>query len=192
MTMPDPDAESGRIDWWALLRNVLPHVDLFCPSLDELRFMTRASAKRVSQMYCYGLGQEMLAHGAGCVMLKLGSNGAMLIAGDADRLAKFGRLEVDPSTWADARLHQPAFRVDVAGATGAGDSTIAGLIAGIGEGGKPDQALRTAVAVGSLSVRAHDATSAIPPLPQVRAWLADAQPIAPNDDFLTFDQAHGS
>jgi len=46
MAHPDPDGPSGRVDWAAYLRNVLPHVDFFLPSLDEIAFMLRGERAR--------------------------------------------------------------------------------------------------------------------------------------------------
>ena len=39
MAYPDPDTEAGRMDWRAWLSGVLPLVDIFLPSLDEIFFM---------------------------------------------------------------------------------------------------------------------------------------------------------
>src|ERR1019366_6559303 len=36
---PDPDSDAGRVDWPAVLGQVLPFVDVFAPSIDELLFM---------------------------------------------------------------------------------------------------------------------------------------------------------
>ena len=35
MGMPDMDSPAGRVDWHAWFERVLPHVDVFLPSLDE-------------------------------------------------------------------------------------------------------------------------------------------------------------
>ena len=37
----DPDSDAGREDWEMILTNVLPLVDFFVPSIDELRYMLR-------------------------------------------------------------------------------------------------------------------------------------------------------
>ncbi len=39
MARPDPDGDSGKVNWRRYLENVLPHVDFFLPSIDELVFM---------------------------------------------------------------------------------------------------------------------------------------------------------
>jgi len=153
----------------------LPHVDLFCPSLDELRFMTSRAGDATALEDIHSLGRAMIDMGAAVVLLKLGGDGAALLTtDDPERLERLGGLRADPKAWKSVAIHQPVYDVDVVGATGAGDSTIAGFIAGLCEGQGPVDALNTAVAVGSLSVRAHDATSAIPPMTDVRTWLADA------------------
>jgi sugar/nucleoside kinase (ribokinase family) len=40
MAMPDPGAESGRSDWRVFLERVLPHIDFFMPSLEEILGLT--------------------------------------------------------------------------------------------------------------------------------------------------------
>ena len=40
MSLPDPASPSGQIDWAQFLARVLPRVDLFVPSVEELLFMT--------------------------------------------------------------------------------------------------------------------------------------------------------
>ena len=41
MSMPDPKSEAGKIKWKKFLSNVLPHTDIFLPSLDEILYMMR-------------------------------------------------------------------------------------------------------------------------------------------------------
>ena len=44
MSLPDPKSEAGQVDWPAWLQRVLPHVDIFLPSLDETQLMMRTKA----------------------------------------------------------------------------------------------------------------------------------------------------
>jgi sugar/nucleoside kinase (ribokinase family) len=39
MAYPDPESAAGRADWRAILHNVLPYVDIFVPSLEEILYM---------------------------------------------------------------------------------------------------------------------------------------------------------
>ncbi len=41
MSYPDANSDAGRMSWEPFFRNVLPHVDVFLPSLDEIAFMLR-------------------------------------------------------------------------------------------------------------------------------------------------------
>ncbi len=41
MTLPDPSSPGGQVDWAAILGRVLPYVDIFLPSIEELLFMLR-------------------------------------------------------------------------------------------------------------------------------------------------------
>ena len=36
MTLPDPESESGKVDWKRILTRVLPYVDIFTPSIEEI------------------------------------------------------------------------------------------------------------------------------------------------------------
>ena len=56
----------------------------------------------------------------------------------------------------------PCFQTEVAGTTGAGDATIAGLLTALLAGMAPEAAIRSAVAVGAYSVEQVDATSSVP------------------------------
>lgn len=39
MAKPDPTSEAGRKDWNRILERVLPYVDIFLPSLEEILYM---------------------------------------------------------------------------------------------------------------------------------------------------------
>jgi hypothetical protein len=56
----------------------------------------------------------------------------------------------------------PCFQTAVAGTTGAGDATIAGLLTALLAGLAPEATIRSAVAVGAYSVEQVDATSGVP------------------------------
>ena len=137
MAQPDPDAEAGRVDWLRLLQNVLPHVDIFTPSLDETLYMIdrpRFAAQQASPQrqidgeLLHVVSDQLLAMGAAIVALKLGDQGLYLrTTGDAGRLAALDRLALDPLVWCGRELLAPCFRAAVAGTTGSGDCTIAGM-----------------------------------------------------------------
>ncbi len=188
MVKPDPASEAGRADWPTLLAKVLPSVDIFLPSLDEILFMLdRPKFERMSQQavrlrsrqagdgdimpFVDGellgeISQRLIDLGAAVVVLKLGSSGLYVrITTDRSRLTAAGAAAPsDTDAWAGREMLAPCFKVDVVGATGSGDCAIAGFLAGLLHGQSPEEATITAVAVGACNVERPDATSG------VRTW----------------------
>jgi sugar/nucleoside kinase (ribokinase family) len=39
MALPDPASEAGKAPWYAILERILPHVDIFLPSIEEALYM---------------------------------------------------------------------------------------------------------------------------------------------------------
>ncbi len=188
MARPDPDSEAGQIDWSAFLRQVLPQVDLFLPSIDELLFMLdrplfeqlRRSfgdggiVKGVTGALLTRLAGQCLDWGAAVVGLKLGDQGLYLrTTSDSQRLADMGRGFPDECrAWSGRELLAPCFQASVVGTTGSGDATIAGLLTDILHDAGPEAAMISAVAVGACSVEALDASSAVPSWDKVQQRIA--------------------
>jgi sugar/nucleoside kinase (ribokinase family) len=184
MSLPDPASPSGRADWPAFLDRVLPQVDIFVPSIEELLFMldrdgfekkaAHGGGEAIIRGITFGeldsLAGRILAHGVSVVLIKLGDRGAYLRTSSSP-FSKGGPAAAAP--WAGRELYAPCFRVpSVAGTTGAGDSTIAGFLASLVRGLDPVAALRMAVAVGGCCVEAPDAISGIRPWTETTARVA--------------------
>jgi len=179
----DPRGDAGRVDWERFLGRVLPVVDVFAPSLDELGFMLGGDASgTVGLDRLRALAGRALAMGPAIVALKLGDQG--LYARTSASAAAFerlcGALALDPVAWLDREVLSPCFRAArVAGTTGSGDATIAGLLAGLLRGEDPVTVATGATAVGACSVEAPDATSGIPRWPDVAARVSAGWPRLP-------------
>jgi sugar/nucleoside kinase (ribokinase family) len=147
----DASSEAGRVDWRAWLARVLPSVDLFAPSYDEMSGIFGAAAQPTAGSV-RSMAEAMLAMGARAVALKLGEAGLY---------------------YRDARVEHyvPCFECDFVGATGAGDSTIAGLIAGLASGASLQRSLTLAAAAGAASCERPDATSGIPSVDALRSRM---------------------
>lgn len=122
---------------------LLPHVDLFMPSLAEVRALA-ATDDPVEG------ARRFMARGAGGCLIKMGGDGALLVL-------------------PDQQIHAPAYRIDPVDTTSCGDSLCAGYIAGRARGLGPAGALRFGVAtaaqvalgVGTLgTLDSHDGTLA--------------------------------
>jgi len=176
MAFPDPSSEAGQADWRSILKSVLPHVDIFIPSVEEILFMMR---RQTYEEMCATIGgpnilplitpellsdiaQELMEMGARIVGLKLGYRGLYLRTGNPLLIKLIGRAcPSNPDTWASRELWAPCFKIAVAGTTGSGDATIAGFLAALLRGLSIEESLRLAVAVGACSVEAVDALSGI-------------------------------
>jgi len=174
---PDPHSEAGRVDWAGLLARALPAVDVFAPSFDELCYMMLGPNARVrlDLGQLRALADRVLAMGPVIVALKLGDQGLYVrTSGEHARLERLcDTLALDPVIWRDREVLAPCFRAArIAGTTGSGDCTIAGLLAALLRGEDPVRLATSATAVGACSVEAPDATGGVPRWPDVAARLA--------------------
>ena len=179
MALPDPTSPAGRAHWPAIVRNTLPYVDIFLPSIEEILYMIRretyddlcrqASGPHIlpliTPQLLLDLSQQLIDLGAKVAGIKIGDRGIFLRTAGRSALDDLGRARPsDVSAWANRAIWSPCFCVDVVGTTGAGDSTIAGFLSALLRDQSPEDALNTAVAVGACNVEAADALSG------VRTW----------------------
>src|SRR5207249_2102210 len=113
MSLPDPQSEAGQVDWPAWLRRVLPHVDVYLPSLEETEFM-------LGPKPAGDLARQLHDWGAGIVGLKMGERGLFCLCEGRE-------------------LYESCFEVNVVGTTGSGDATIAGFLTGLLRGLPPEE-----------------------------------------------------
>jgi sugar/nucleoside kinase (ribokinase family) len=178
MAVPDPAAPAGRADWATILRAVLPHVDIFLPSIEEILYMLRRSTfdqlaragggarflAGVTAQLLSDVGQQLLDMGTRIIGLKLGECGFYVRTAGQSALQRLGRAgPADLAAWADQELWAPCFKVNVVGTAGSGDSTIAGFLTALLRGLGPAEALTAAVAVGACNVEAADTLSGVRP-----------------------------
>lgn len=166
MAKPDPQSEAGRADWRRILKRILPFVDVFLPSLEEILFMMdrdRVVEQGIDGSTLSDVANQLLEWGAAIVGIKLGDQGLYLrTTTELSRLSGMGvGVTADSDSWVDRELLAPCFCVDVMGTTGAGDCTVAGFLTGLLHGQNPEDALTGAVAVGACNVEAADATSGV-------------------------------
>jgi sugar/nucleoside kinase (ribokinase family) len=179
---PDPHSEAGHVEWAALLARALPAVDVFAPSLDELSRMLGPPDGALDLGRLRALADRVMAMGPAVIALKLADQGLYVrTSGDGAALERLCRtLELDRAAWWGREVLAPCFRATrVAGTTGAGDCTIAGLLAALLRGEDPVGVATSATAVGACSVEAPDATGGVPPWPDVAARLAAGWPRLP-------------
>jgi sugar/nucleoside kinase (ribokinase family) len=172
MSLPDADAPSGRADWRRILERVLPHVDVFLPSIEELLFMLERQTFEQLRGAIWAtlpsgiferLASPALKMGAKVVGIKAGSRGLFLkTASDVSSLGL-------GAEWNERELWAPCFCVEVVGTTGAGDATIGGFLMGLLQGMGPEDALNAGVASGACCCEQPDAVSGIKSWEETRA-----------------------
>jgi len=173
MAMPDPESPAGRVDWFKFFKNVLPMVDIFMPSIDELLYMLRPEKynkiyekrERFDMVLLNQLAKQLIDYGTKVVAIKLGDQGLYLRTHQIEK-SNLSSI-INHQDWNYRQLLSPCFAAEVKGTTGTGDATIAGFLAELLKGGEPEKCITLATAVGACCVEAVDATEGIRPLPEI-------------------------
>ena len=183
----DPDSFAGHADWGAILWAVLPYVDFFVPSFEELCFML--NRQRYDELSAKGgdmtanldmlrdvkpLADKCLELGCKAVLIKCGISGMYYKTSDKASMETVGsRLQLDVAAWADNVGIQPCFKADqVLSGTGAGDTSIAAFLLAAAEGREPVQCAALAAAEGACAVTAYDALGGLKQLSELEARIA--------------------
>lgn len=169
---------AGRADWQGILRRVLPYVDFFVPSAEELAYMLdrdryerwieRASGKDITSVLnierdVIPLAETALSMGAGVVLIKCGLAGLCCCSAGAKRLADISiRMNSDLSDWSDRKHQEKCYRPGrVLSGTGAGDTSIAAFLCAALRGFPFDKTLRLTSGTGASCVESYDALSGL-------------------------------
>lgn len=182
MALPDPRSEAGVVNWNDWLSRVLPHVDLFFPTSDEvlsvLGYTRDGAYPPLSGSLLSEIAERLLAKGTAIVALKMGGDGLyMRTTSEMRRLAALGKCApTDLLTWQNRELLVPCFRVKAACTTGASDCTVAGYLAGLLRQLAPEEVMAGAMAVSAFSVEGADTTAGVPSWTVVQARIARGWP----------------
>ncbi len=178
LTAVDPNSEAGKVDWCRILKNCLPYVDIFVPSIEEIMFMLdRDKYEDICQK---SAGDDFTSHidikrdvipvagkcidmGAKIVMLKCGAKGLyFMTAGESVIKQVSSRLRLDAKKWADKSGFVASYVPErILSATGAGDAAIAAFLTSILRGHGPLECAGYAAASGALAVSEYDALSGL-------------------------------
>jgi len=194
--MPEPEGPSGRADWQTIFRRTLPFVDIFLPSADELLYVLDrerfGQGDNVDGSVLSRLGAQLLDLGVAAAGVKLGARGLYIRTGTRTRLLEMGAASPENvDAWAERELWFPVFHISrFAGATGAGDTTIAGFLASLLRGYDPVESGVMATAVGACNVQAPDALSGLCSWEETEALVKsgwERVPLDPDSAGWTYD-----
>lgn len=187
LTSVDPNSEAGQLDWVTILKNVLPYVDFFVPSFEEICFMLdrplyerllseRAdmTAGMVFDHEVKPLADKLIAMGCKTVLIKCGISGMYYRTASRNVMAGTGeRIGLDLDAWSEKEGVQPCFKADIVrSGTGAGDTSIAAFLTAALDGEKIEDCVAIAAAEGACCVTSYDALGGLKPIGEIKARIA--------------------
>lgn len=185
LTMPNHDSDIKNLDWDGIFRKVLPFVDVFLPSFEEIQYIL--DQEKYFDLYKKAdggdmaglidiekdvkpLAEKLIEYGSAIVLIKCGPRGMYLRTADKNRLSDLNEiLNLDLEKWADISIKQDSFVADrVLAATGAGDTSIGGFLYSLMRAEDPKSALEYAAGAGASCVTAYDSISGLISFDQMR------------------------
>ena len=182
----DPASEAGGVNWKKILGEVIPYVDFFVPSFEELCFIL--NRERYEALSSLGgdmaqklslesdvkpLADTLISMGAKVVLIKCGIQGIYYKTANQEAVCKVGqKLGLDVKLWADKEGIQPCIKAQkVLSATGAGDTSIAAFLAALVRGKSLEKSVALAAAEGACAVTTYDALSGLKSLEELERML---------------------
>lgn len=184
----DANGEVGKVNWEKLVKDSIPYLDIFVPSVEELCYMLdkprfhdwerRACGKDLASILSEDdvrpLADTLLSWGAKILMIKCGSAGLYFATNDNETLKGVGSdLRRHISGWGNIRHFEHSFRPKVVrSATGAGDTCIAAFLTAILREYPWNKCLEYAAATGAVCVESYDALSGLLSLAELDSKIA--------------------
>ena len=164
-SLPDPESESGRVDWQEILKSCMPYTDIFVPSIEEvLQIMhpgeyagilaSSISTGKIDQMLINiirDIGRQLIDSGVKILLIKAGQWGAYLLTGDVSSINDKSGTDLDKGKWNNCELWCCAYKADplkIKNSSGAGDTSVAAFLSAILDDENPESAVRYAALAG--------------------------------------------
>lgn len=189
MSAIDASSKAALANWEMILKKVLPYVDFFVPSAEELCFMLdrkryeewdqRAAGGDVAEALTpedvKPLADWILAMGAKVALIKCGAPGMYYKTASAEKIRELcERLSLNINDWAEKEGFEKSYQPEaILSGTGAGDTSIAAFLCSILEEAPLAQALQMATATGACCVASYDALSGLKPLEELKEKIAN-------------------
>ena len=201
MAAVDEASEAGQADWQMILKNTLPYVDFFMPSVEEICFMLdrskyhalreKAADKDVTQILSIWedvapLAERLLDMGCKLALIKCGAAGLYCQTGDDASFAQLrASADLKFEDFANKSIFERSFVPEtVLSGTGAGDAAIGTFLTALTKGYSLEWCLRFAAAEGACCVEALDALGGLKPIDVLKAKIQggwEQQYILPED-----------
>lgn len=188
MTSVDPGSPAGKAEWKVILKNVLPYIDFFEPSIEELcymldpgryvRWQKQAADGDITEVPELEEGVKALADqcmelGVKVLLIKCGARGIYYRTAGKSELDRIGKdVELDSFAWADKEGFEKSYVPEkVLSGTGAGDVSIAAFLTSLLGGYSTEECVQFATAAGACCVAAYDALSGLKPLSELKEMI---------------------
>lgn len=177
----DPSSPAGEANWKQIITSVMPMVDFFVPSVEELCYMLdpqryaqweeRANGENITEILdlekdIRPLAQMCMDLGCKILLLKCGAAGMYLQTASKEVLDTISdRVGLDTTLWADQSRFEVSYVPErILSATGAGDTSIGAFLLSILDGETPEMTMHLAAATGASCVASYDSLSGLSPL----------------------------
>ena len=188
MVAIDPESEAGQMNWKKILAAVMPYVDFFVPSIEELcymldpdlfaRWQERARGKDITRILnieqdVRPLADSLLQMGAKMLLIKCGFPGLYFRTADSESMKGLCREQgLEESDWLGKEgFVESYYQPRVVSGTGAGDTSIAAFLTAMLEGKSLIRSVQLSAAAGASCVAAMDALSGLCPLAELEARI---------------------
>ena len=185
MASVDAASEAGQADWEKILNRVLPHVDFFVPSVEELCFMLdrkrfeewqqRADGGDITEFLSVEtdirpLAEKCMELGTKILLIKCGAPGIYYRTASKEAIQQIGgNIALNPEEWAEKEGFESSYVPErLVSGTGAGDTSIAAFLTAALEGCSLEESLHLAAATGASCVASYDALSGLKTFDELR------------------------
>ena len=185
MAIAAPGGEASRVNWRDAVKGVIPYVDIFLPSIEELSYAVdptgflelnkkaaeqkKSFAEVVSLEYVKEQADRLMEWGGKIVLIKCGTQGMFLKTASQEALLEIGGgLTEAFENWGSQELFMSCFEPEcVKSGTGAGDVSIAAFLLALQRKYSLKRCVELAAASGASCVASYDALSNIPRLEEL-------------------------
>lgn len=183
MSLPDAASPAGKADWKFILAEILPFVDIFVPSIEELVFMLEPQLlssdadiiDEIPEDAYRRIAEKVLDMGVKVLLIKAGHKGAFLITRN---LSKFKSLSLRLSNrngcpdglWLSP---MPVDSARFCNASGAGDCAVAGFLSALLKGEDIVTAGKYAMMAGRDNLYGNDALSGLQKWRDMKDWIGN-------------------
>ncbi len=172
-SLPDPESESGKLNWQQIMHRTFPYIDVFMPSLEEtLQIMMPEKLSELQSASDNGeitdkipvsvireIGKQIIESGVRILLIKAGHCGAYIMTGDISSINEKPGINLREESWNHIELWCNAYNADsskIINTCGAGDTAAAAFLSAILDGENPEASIKYATIAGRNNLYCHN------------------------------------